>query len=97
MTYTLFYVAEGEDNTWQVRSEDYPEIDSVEPIEGTDRLVTAGFTTEDRADYIAHRHQVRSYTTPKKYAQPRPTGVDPKFVCDRCGAMGEHYMEDCDD
>lgn len=61
MPYTLYYTAEDSNRTWTVRAEDYPEIDSVMPIEGTDRLVAAGLMTEDRADDVAHRHQVRSY------------------------------------
>jgi hypothetical protein len=23
--------------------------------------------------------------------------VDPAFVCDRCGAVGRHWLEDCPD
>lgn len=61
MTYTLFYATEGENHKWTVRAEDYPEIDSVEPLPGTDRLVSAGLLTEDAADEVCHRHQVRSY------------------------------------
>lgn len=84
MPYTLYYTAEDSNRTWTVRAEDYPEIDSVMPVEGTDRLVAAGLMTEDRADEVARRHQVRSYAVPTCDADPSSwfaRGMLPRCKC----------------